>query len=41
MGPELRAPLQRAYEASVIEGITKNNCALLKERSKHSYVAPV
>jgi len=39
--PELRAPLQRAYEASGYRGYYQEQLRLLKERSKHSYVAPV
>ena len=39
--PELRAPLQRAYEASGYRGYYQEQLRLLKELSKHSYVAPV
>ena len=39
--PELPAPLQRAYEASGYRGYYQEQLRLLKERSKHSYVAPV
>jgi len=39
--PELRAPLQRAYEASGYRGYYQEQLRLLKELSKRSYVAPV
>jgi TolB-like protein/Flp pilus assembly protein TadD len=38
--PELRAPLQRAYEKSGYRGYYQEQLRLLKERSKKSYVAP-
>ena len=38
--PELRVPLQRAYEASGYRGYYQEQLRLLKERSKRSYVAP-
>ncbi len=38
--PELRVPLQRAYEASGYRGYYQEQLRLLKERSKQSYVAP-
>jgi TolB-like protein/Flp pilus assembly protein TadD len=39
--PELRAPLQRAYETSGYRGYYEEQLRLLKERSKKKYVAPV
>src|SRR5713101_125746 len=39
--PELRVPLQRAYETSGYRGYYQEQLRLLKERSKQSYVAPV
>jgi TolB-like protein/Tfp pilus assembly protein PilF len=38
--PELRVPLQHAYEASGYRGYYQEQLRLLKERSKQSYVAP-
>jgi TolB-like protein/Flp pilus assembly protein TadD len=38
--PELRVPLQHAYEASGYRGYYQEQLRLLKERSKRSYVAP-
>jgi tetratricopeptide (TPR) repeat protein len=38
--PELRVPLQNAYEISGYRGYYQEQLQLLKERSKHSYVAP-
>ena len=39
--PELRVPLQDAFEASGYRGYYQEQLRLLKERSKQSYVAPV
>jgi TolB-like protein/Tfp pilus assembly protein PilF len=39
--PELRAPLQRAYEASGYRGYYQEQLRLLEERSKQRFVAPV
>ena len=38
--PELRVPLQHAYETSGYRGYYREQLRLLKERSKQSYVAP-
>src|SRR5713226_3053721 len=38
--PELRVPLQHAYETSGYRGYYQEQLRLLKERSKQSYVAP-
>jgi TolB-like protein/Tfp pilus assembly protein PilF len=39
--PELRAPLQRAYEASGYRGYYREQLRLLEQRSKQGYVAPI
>jgi tetratricopeptide (TPR) repeat protein len=38
--PELRVPLQDAFEASGYRGYYQEQLRLLKERSKRSYIAP-